>query len=141
MAIFAAPQRHATFFFFIVVISLFPLYFHYLVPPPVCIIYHSRHQVLTTKYTNTPYYLIAVTKPIMQFLPVFLAVLYATATLALPEDEKPQGLNLHRATSWTSSLRSFLQADTRLNEEYHELEPQPSLTPSRIYHRRRRFHP
>lgn len=79
-------------------------------------------------------------------LALHVVLLSATVTFALAENEKPQGLNFHRATSWTSSLRSLFQvaSDTRSNEEYHHDESQPSFS-SRIYRRRRRhnrrFHP
>ena len=75
----------------------------------------------------------------MQF-PLALLVVSATVAFALPENEKPQSLDLHRTTGWkwTSSLRSLLQVDARPNEEYHE--SQQSSLRSRIS-RRRRNHP
>lgn len=92
-----------------------------------------------------PFLFTAVTKPIMQILPAFLAVLSATVAFASLENEKPQDLNLHQATrwgSWPSSLRSLFQVDTRpKNDDYHD-ESQQSSFRSRITRRRHsRYHP
>jgi hypothetical protein len=125
----------------------FPLYFQYLAPPvsrPLsrapCMC-HWHDLTLATKYlsfTDSSLF-IAVMRPIMQFLLALLAVLSATVVFASPDNEKPQGLNLHGATSWTS-LRSLFQVDTRPNDH----ESQKSFTfPSRISRRRHRarYHP
>ena len=75
----------------------------------------------------------------MQFLLALLAVLSATVVFASPENEKPQGLNLHGATSWTS-LRNLFHVKTQPID--HESQ-QTFKFPSRISRRRHRarYHP
>ncbi|KAF8802034.1 hypothetical protein BYT27DRAFT_7261479 [Phlegmacium glaucopus] len=71
-----------------------------------------------------------------------LALLFATATVAfaMPDNEPPEGLNLHQGTiwRWPSSLRNLLI--TRPNAQCHESTQQSSFR-SRIMPRRRRNHP
>lgn len=100
---------------------------------------------LTTKFyqlSMLPLF-IAVTKPIMQILPAFLAVLFATVAFASLENEKSQDLNLYQATKWKwPSLRSLFQVDTRSKYEEHHDESQQSSFRSRISRRRHsRYHP
>lgn len=131
-------QHHKGVLHFFMVVISFSSPSTFTISPPVCAMIYLNHLSSPPSFIDSSLF-IAVTKIIMQFLVALLAALCASVVFASPENEKPQGLNLHGASRWTF-LRNLFHVNTQPND--HESQ-QAFKFPSRISRRRHRarYHP